>query len=251
MDPDHLAAIDGLTRSNAESNPRLSRWAGLLFSLGHGSVVVVAAILLGTIFKHAQAPSWTAISGTLFSAFFLFLIGGLNLGLAWRPRPHHALAPIGLRTAFFRNLFQVRRPWLIFGVGGLFAISFDTLSQAAFFSLAGSRTASWGFSAFLGVAFMVGMMTPDALNGLWISRLVRRADRCAPAVSRMMTGTLGLMALLIGTWELVTAVAPALTQALEHWQLFIGCSIAASTGVGFWVASRMASRREPIQNTRC
>jgi hypothetical protein len=36
FDPDHLAAIDGLARFNAAARPRLARWSGLLFSLGHG-----------------------------------------------------------------------------------------------------------------------------------------------------------------------------------------------------------------------
>ncbi len=44
LDPDHLAAIDGLTRFNAARRPRLARWSGLLFSAGHGVVVTLVAI---------------------------------------------------------------------------------------------------------------------------------------------------------------------------------------------------------------
>src|SRR5258706_15226717 len=44
LDPDHLAAIDGLTRFNASRRPLLSRWSGLLFSAGHGVVVTAAAV---------------------------------------------------------------------------------------------------------------------------------------------------------------------------------------------------------------
>jgi high-affinity nickel-transport protein len=36
LDPDHLAAIDGLTRFNAGKSPRLSRWSGAVFSAGTG-----------------------------------------------------------------------------------------------------------------------------------------------------------------------------------------------------------------------
>ena len=42
MDPDHLATIDGIARSNAARNPRLARWSGFLFSAGHGATVVSA-----------------------------------------------------------------------------------------------------------------------------------------------------------------------------------------------------------------
>lgn len=45
LDPDHLAAVDGLTRSNSDTRPRLARWSGLLFALGHGLVVMAAAAL--------------------------------------------------------------------------------------------------------------------------------------------------------------------------------------------------------------
>ena len=39
FDPDHLAAIDGLTRYNSSERPVLAKMAGLLFSLGHGLVL--------------------------------------------------------------------------------------------------------------------------------------------------------------------------------------------------------------------
>ena len=49
LDPDHLAAIDGLTRFNARERPALSRWSGLLFSAGHGVVVTLVAIVVATV----------------------------------------------------------------------------------------------------------------------------------------------------------------------------------------------------------
>ena len=49
VDPDHLAAIDGLTRFNAGRRPLLSRWSGLLFSAGHGVVVTAVAIFVATM----------------------------------------------------------------------------------------------------------------------------------------------------------------------------------------------------------
>ena len=47
FDADHLATIDGLTRYNARANPRLARMAGALFSLGHGVVVLLVALVAG------------------------------------------------------------------------------------------------------------------------------------------------------------------------------------------------------------
>src|SRR3977135_1593254 len=44
FDPDHLVAIDGLTRSSARARPGMSRWSGLFFSLGHGAVVTLVGL---------------------------------------------------------------------------------------------------------------------------------------------------------------------------------------------------------------
>jgi nickel/cobalt transporter (NiCoT) family protein len=44
LDADHLAAIDGMVRCNVERRPGFSRSIGALFSVGHGSVVVLAAV---------------------------------------------------------------------------------------------------------------------------------------------------------------------------------------------------------------
>ena len=56
LDPDHLAAIDGLTRFNAQRRPRLSRWSGLLFSAGHGVVVTLVAVVVATVATQWHAP---------------------------------------------------------------------------------------------------------------------------------------------------------------------------------------------------
>src|SRR6266853_3321655 len=43
MDPDHVATLDGLARHNAQTRPRLARWSGCFFSLGHGAIVTLVA----------------------------------------------------------------------------------------------------------------------------------------------------------------------------------------------------------------
>ena len=46
-DPDHLAAIDNLTRRAYARHPFWSRFVGALFALGHTAMVVVLAALVG------------------------------------------------------------------------------------------------------------------------------------------------------------------------------------------------------------
>ena len=58
LDADHLAAIDGLVRYNAQSRPRLARAAGVLFALGHGLVLAGFAVGMSTLARVWSAPQW-------------------------------------------------------------------------------------------------------------------------------------------------------------------------------------------------
>ena len=58
IDPDHLATIDGLARVNTERHPRLARWSGFLFSLGHGLVVTLVAALAAALPGKVSVPAW-------------------------------------------------------------------------------------------------------------------------------------------------------------------------------------------------
>jgi high-affinity nickel-transport protein len=52
LDADHLAAIDGLARYQLSLPCRrasVARWSGLLFSLGHGLVVMLVAGVAGAL----------------------------------------------------------------------------------------------------------------------------------------------------------------------------------------------------------
>src|SRR4051812_50230116 len=71
VDPDHLAAIDGLTRFNAGRRPLLSRWSGLLFSAGHGVVVTTVAIGVATLATQWQGPAWLGGTGASVSVAVL------------------------------------------------------------------------------------------------------------------------------------------------------------------------------------
>src|SRR5215210_6439027 len=79
LDPDHLAAIDGLARFNAGRKPLLARWSGLLFSAGHGVVVTAVAIAVATVATEWKAPEWLEQAGVWISIGFLALLGAANL----------------------------------------------------------------------------------------------------------------------------------------------------------------------------
>ncbi|MBC8024210.1 MAG: nickel transporter, partial [Burkholderiales bacterium] len=197
LDPDHLAAIDGLTRFNAKRRPRLSRWSGLLFSAGHGVVVTLVAIAVATMATRWHAPQWLENAGTWISIGFLTLLGAANLAAVARTPRGEVVRAAGIRSRLFERLTRAEHPVLIAAVGAAFAISFDTISQAVMFSITGSNLAGWLFAALLGVVFTAGMIATDALSGLWVSHLLRRADARAAAASRLMSLAIAFTSLAI------------------------------------------------------
>lgn len=225
MDADHLATIDGLTRFNASNRPRLSRWSGFLFSLGHGMVVMVVAILVGLFATHLDIPDWMDSFGAWVSIVFLLALGTVNLLAVLRTPADDVVQPAGLKGRFLGRLNQASRPWLIVLIGALFALSFDTISQAALFSLAASKMNGWLFSAILGLTFMIGMMVTDGMNGLWVSRLLRRADRRALIASRMLGLTIALLSFVVAILGIAEYWSPQAASWSDGNGLYFGVSV--------------------------
>jgi high-affinity nickel-transport protein len=245
LDPDHLAAIDGLARFNAGRKPRLSRWSGLLFSAGHGVVVTAVAIAVATVATGWRAPAWLEDAGVWISIGFLTLLGAANLAAVLRTPRGEVVRPVGLKSRLFSRLTRAEHPVLIAAVGAAFALSFDTLSQAVLFSVTGSHLAGWVFAAALGLVFTAGMMATDALNGLWVSHLVRSADRRAAAASRVMSLAIALLSLAIAALAAARHLLPGVEQRLDGWGVLLGVAVVGVVATAYSVAMRLAAQPLP------
>jgi nickel/cobalt transporter (NiCoT) family protein len=241
LDPDHLAAIDGLTRFNAaQQKPRLSRWSGLLFSAGHGAVVTLVAVTVATVAMEWKAPRWLEDTGIWISIAFLGLLGIANLA-ACAPVPRgEVVRPVGMRSRLFARITRAEHPVLIAAVGAAFALSFDTISQAVLFSVTGSHLAGWVFAMALGFVFTAGMMATDAINGLWVSHLLQRADARAVAASRVMSLAIGCVSLAIAALAVARHVVPALDARMDAWSVGLSISVVAVVVVAYLAAMRAA-----------
>jgi len=213
LDPDHLVAIDGFTRTTR------SRWCGLFFSLGHGLVVTLTAVSVALIAAAWQAPACLEHTGACISVAVLVTLGAANIAMALRTPRGRAVALVGVRSRFLpARLAEASHPALIAAVGAAFAISFDTISNALVFSVA----SGWAFAALLGLVFTVGMVLTDALNGLWIARLVQRADARAAAASRYMSIAVGVLCFAIALYALAQYALAPLALAAERWAPALG-----------------------------
>jgi high-affinity nickel-transport protein len=192
LDPDHLVAIDGLTRSNR------SPWNGLFFSLGHGVVVTLVGLAVAVAATEWQAPGWLRDLGAWISIGVLAVLGLANLMMLLRTAGDRPVPLVGIRSRWFaRRLARNSHPVFIASIGAAFALSFDTVTHALAFSLTGAALAGWLFATLLGLIFTLGMVLTDALNGWWVAKMVRGADRRALRASRAMSLAIGILCLAI------------------------------------------------------
>ena len=240
FDADHLATIDGLTRFNAQQRPRLARYCGALFSLGHGVIVIATALLVSTLARQWQTPEWLETFGVWVSLGFLFALGLLNVRAVLVAPPHEVVRPIGLKGRFLGRLAEAAHPGLIALVGALFALSFDTISQAALFALTATQFGGWQEALMLGLLFMLGMLVTDGINGFWISRLIVRADRMARIASRVMSLVVAGVSLLVGVFGVMKLSMPGIDAWSEGKELLLGGSVVAVIAASFLLALRLS-----------
>lgn len=240
MDPDHLATVDGIARNNAARNPRLARWSGLLFSAGHGAIVILVAIGVSLLARQWETPPWLEELGACVSIVFLYALGLLNLHGVFSARADQLVAPAGVKSRMLGRYARVSHPALIAAVGALFALSFDTVSQVALFSLTAKSMSGWGFAIVLGSTFTLGMMTTDGINGLWVAKLLARADRRALVASRVMGLAIAGLSLLVGSYGLARLLFPAIASYAPERELAFGCAAVAIVALSFFIGQRLA-----------
>lgn len=256
FDADHLATIDGLTRFNARTRPRLARRCGMLFSLGHGAVVVAIALAASSLARQWQVPTWVESTGTWISIAVLTLLGLINLWALGAAKPDQLVEPVGIKGRWLGRLGRASKPGWVMLVGALFALSFDTLSQAALFALTATQFGGWQHALALGCLFTLGMLVTDGLNGIWISRLIARADQIALLASRLISLVISLLSLLIAGFGAARLVSPEIDAWSEGRELLFGIALICCVAGSYLLALRLApaqgqvavSIRHPISN---
>ena len=212
FDADHIAVVDGMTRSRQlHRNYWTARLVGLQFAAGHSAAILVAALLM--FGQGAALPAWLDGLGVVISLVLLLVIAASNLAHALTPvaegaQPGSTKGPMGPMAALLLRITgRELHPAL---VGVAFAMSLDSLAQAAFFASHGGSSAAGGISAvaLLAAVFGGGMMLADAGNGLLLAWFAQRSDRLARHASRFSSAFIAVVAL--GT---VAAIALRETQA--------------------------------------
>jgi nickel/cobalt transporter (NiCoT) family protein len=189
VDADHIAAIDNVTRKLMQEKKRPVA-VGFFFSLGHSTVVVLAAVAVAIATSAIQGrfdnfKEVGGVIGTLVSSLFLFALALMNFLILrgiWRAWKHvrgggayvdddfdMLLANRGLVARMFRPLFRlVTRSWHMYPIGFLFGLGFDTATEISLLGIAAMQAAKglspWAIMVFP-VLFSAGMSLIDTLDG--------------------------------------------------------------------------------------
>ena len=166
FDADHISAIDDTTRLMLAKGKK-PLGVGLFFSLGHSTIVLSLSVAIAFAAKQAvkfqkDFAETGGIIGASVSAFFLYLVGILNLIIligvvkVWRQAKsgkfsHEHLEELlndrGLMRRIFRGRFKngFDKSWQLYPVGDLFGLGFDTATEVALLAI--SATACHYFAA--------------------------------------------------------------------------------------------------------
>jgi high-affinity nickel-transport protein len=199
-DPDHLAAIDNLTRNSFERRPWLSRFCGSLFAGGHSVMVLSIAALVGILGTHLgrYGPA-IETAGTWISIIVLVAIALLNLRQLRGGDGRLA----GVKTRFLpRALREATSPWVALPVGLLFGFGFETSSQVATYAVAFGAGQGIVGALFVGALFCFGMLCTDTLDSVLVHRLVSDRSSLQMSTLRVWIWSVTLVALAVAGYEL-------------------------------------------------
>jgi nickel/cobalt transporter (NiCoT) family protein len=190
VDPDHIAAIDNVTRKLMQEGKR-PLYAGFFFALGHSTVVVIASILVALSVAALQAKfegfkEIGGVIGTSVSALFLFAISIANIVIlvsVYRVFSavkrgdrlidddlHDVLAQRGLLAHMLRSLFGIiTKSWHMYPLGLLFGLGFDTASEVGLLGISAAQGSAglpvWSILVFPAL-FTAGMSLVDTTDGV-------------------------------------------------------------------------------------
>jgi nickel/cobalt transporter (NiCoT) family protein len=190
VDPDHIAAIDNVTRKLMQEGKR-PLYAGFFFALGHSTVVVIASVFVALSVTVLQArfegfKEIGGVIGTSVSALFLLGISLANIAIlvsVYRvfvavkrgdrlieDDLHDMLARRGLLGRMLRSLFGIMtRSWHMYPLGLLFGLGFDTASEVGLLGISAAQGSAglpvWSILVFPAL-FTAGMSLVDTTDGV-------------------------------------------------------------------------------------
>jgi high-affinity nickel-transport protein len=208
FDPDHIAIIDGVSVRYTSTHPKLAKWTGTLFAAGHGSVVTLIAVMI-SCFSHSWTFSkqvWSVLDWA--PGIVLIGVGLMNLRMLSR-KPDYR--PKGFKIFFIpKKLKNSSNPLAIVAIGILFAMVFDTNTQAAAWAYTATGKISVPNALLLGLSFSAGMILTDTLDSRILYLLMSRSTHNESVLNyrRKIGWIIVAVSLVVGVYKIASLIYP-------------------------------------------
>ena len=187
IEPDHIAAIDGLTLRAIDKHERHAPWTGTLFALGHGAAVAVLAVGVSLFAASIALPETLLAVIDWLPVILLTLLGVWNLRALLAPGPYQ---PTSLRMRLMPARLRERTDvWATVAIGVLFALVVDTLAHISAWSVFATHRGGWAAGVLAGALFSTGMLVTSTADSQLVCRLLRSDN--AEAVQRRYRRAVG------------------------------------------------------------
>ena len=224
LDPDHIAMIDAMTLRSMAQRPRMGRWIGTMFAAGHGLAVTAFAVVLSSFTRAFALPDALLVFLEWLPIALLLVVGTLNLR-ALLVRGSYQMQ--GWKQHVLPRALQgSSHPFAVFMVGVVFALVFDTATQAAAWGYVATAHAGPHMALLVGLAFAAGMVITDTIDGRLMWRLLQGRD--AGGVQRYRRG--------VGWLVVALAYGVVLYSVGTHWfpQLALSEGQLNAAGIGLF-----------------
>ena len=254
LDPDHIAAIDGMTLRAHDRGHTHARWIGGLFSAGHGLVVIAVAVITAALSSQIKPSDSLMEVAQWVPLVFLLWVGTVNLIALLKPADYQ---PVSVRGRWLPKRWQGRSdPLAAAVVGVLFATVFDTVTLAATWGFAASTQGGVWVGLIAGLTFTLGMVLCDTADSWLIVYLSRKADasgiernkqRYRRALGWLVVG----LSFVVIAWSLFNICGFEL-QYGDAMRTGVGAAaVLSSVAIGVWLlrAARQSYAPSPNRNT--
>jgi high-affinity nickel-transport protein len=199
-DPDHLAAIDNVTRNAYAKTPLLSRFVGTFFAGGHTVMVLAISALVGLLGAHFAAHgALIETVGTWISIVVLLLVAALNVQALRSGDSRLA----GAKTRLLpKRLREGSSALVAIPIGLLFGFGFETSSQLAAYAVAFGADAGLAGALIVGAMFSAGMICTDTMDSLLVHRLISYRSDHVPALMRIWIVSVTILAVVVAVYEM-------------------------------------------------
>ncbi|TAF44510.1 MAG: hypothetical protein EAZ64_06430 [Sphingobacteriales bacterium] len=212
LDPDHIAVIDGVAMQAQKNNHKYAAWVGTFFALGHGLVVTSIAVAMHFVHQLFTIPSGLFAILEWLPVFLLLLVGFLNLQSLLNYK--NEFKTVSWRSKFVpKSIRNKVHPFSILLTGIIFALVFDTATQAAAWGYASSSKGGWFTALIMGLIFTIGMVFTDTLDGFLLNKIWSKTENKNILIKsrRILGWGIVSVSFLVAFYKITLAFIPAIS----------------------------------------